>query len=57
MCIRDSSKAISGGPVYLSDAPGDFIKENIFPLIDKQGKLFRPEAPAVPCLLYTSRCV
>ena len=24
-------------PVYLSDAPGDFIKENIFPLIDKQG--------------------
>lgn len=42
------SKAISGGPVYLSDAPGDFIKENIFPLIDKQGKLFRPEAPAVP---------
>lgn len=42
------SKAISGGPVYLSDAPGDFIKENIFPLIDEQGKLFRPEAPAVP---------
>lgn len=42
------SKAISGGPVYLSDAPRDFIKENIFPLIDEQGKLFRPEAPAVP---------
>lgn len=42
------SKAISGGPVYLSDAPKDFIKENIFPLIDEQGKLFRPEAPAVP---------
>lgn len=42
------SKAISGGPVYLSDSPEDFIKENIFPLIDEQGKLFRPEAPAVP---------
>lgn len=42
------SKAISGGPVYLSDAPKDFIKENIFPLIDEQGKLFRPEAPAIP---------
>ena len=42
------SKAISGGPVYLSDSPEDFIKANIFPLIDEQGKLFRPEAPAVP---------
>ncbi|MCD7925888.1 MAG: alpha-galactosidase [Bacteroides sp.] len=41
-------KAISGGPVYLSDSPEDFIKANIFPLIDEQGKLFRPEAPAVP---------
>ena len=39
MCIRDR--------VYLSDAPRDFIKENIFPLIDEQGKLFRPEAPAL----------
>lgn len=42
------SKAISGGPVYLSDSPEDFIKANIFPLIDEQGKLFRPEAPAAP---------
>lgn len=42
------SKAVSGGPVYLSDSPEDFIKSNIFPLIDEQGKLFRPEAPAVP---------
>lgn len=41
-------KAISGGPVYLSDSPEDFIKANIFPLIDEQGKLFRPEAPAAP---------
>lgn len=42
------SKAISGGPVYLSDSPDDFIKEHIFPLIDEQGKLFRPKAPATP---------
>ena len=42
------SKAMSGGPVYLSDAPADFIPENIWPLIDEEGKLFRPEAPAVP---------
>lgn len=42
------SKALSGGPVYLSDSPADFIKENIVPLIDEEGKLFRPEAPAIP---------
>lgn len=42
------SKAVSGGPVYLSDSPDDFVKENIFPLIDTEGKLFRPVAPAVP---------
>ena len=42
------SKAISGGPVYLSDSPKDFIKEHILPLIDEQGKLFRPNEPAVP---------
>lgn len=42
------SKAISGGPVYLSDSPGEFIRENILPLIDEKGKIFRPAAPAVP---------
>ena len=42
------SKAISGGPVYLSDPPENFVKELIFPLIDKHGKIFRPSAPAVP---------
>ena len=42
------SKAISGGPVYLSDSPADFIKENILPLIDEEGRIFRPEAPAIP---------
>lgn len=42
------SKAISGGPVYLSDSPNEFIPENILPLIDESGKIFRPTAPAVP---------
>lgn len=42
------SKALSGGPVYLSDAPAGFVKENILPLIDEAGRLFRPQAPAVP---------
>lgn len=47
------SKAVSGGPVYLSDAPADFVKKNIEPLIDEQGKLFRPSAPAIP----TPECI
>lgn len=42
------SKCISGGPVYLSDAPEDFVRENILPLIDETGKIFRPIAPAIP---------
>lgn len=42
------SKAISGGPVYLSDSPVDFVKENILPLIDEEGRIFRPKAPAIP---------
>lgn len=42
------SKAVSGGPVYLSDAPADFKGELIWPLVDAQGKVFRPQAPAVP---------
>lgn len=42
------SKAMSGGPVYLSDSPNDFVAEHILPLIDEDGKVFRPEVPAVP---------
>ena len=36
------SKAISGGPVYLSDSPSDFIPDNILPLIDESGKNIPP---------------
>ncbi|WP_420536020.1 Sip1-related alpha-galactosidase [Culturomica massiliensis] len=42
------SKAVSGGPVYLSDAPEDFAGELIWPLVNEEGLLYRPEAPAVP---------
>lgn len=42
------SKAMSGGPVYLSDAPKEFVKKNILPLVDEKGKIFRPSEPAVP---------
>jgi len=42
------SKAVSGGPVYLSDAPADFDREAVRPLCYSDGKLLRPLAPAAP---------
>ncbi len=42
------SKAMSGAPVYLSDAPDDFNTDIIRPLCDNAGRLYRPLAPAVP---------
>lgn len=42
------SKALSGGPVYLSDAPKDFIADYIRPLCYEDGLLLRPLAPAAP---------
>ncbi|AHF91725.1 raffinose synthase [Opitutaceae bacterium TAV5] len=42
------SKAISGGPVYLSDHPDDFVRELITPLHLSDGRILRPLAPAVP---------
>lgn len=42
------SKALSGGPVYLSDHPDNFNKEHILPLCFKDGEILRPLAPAVP---------
>lgn len=40
------SKAVSGGPVYLSDNPKDFAGENVRPLCYRDGLLLRPLAPA-----------
>lgn len=42
------TKAMSGGPIYLSDDPADFNPEVISPLCYEDGLLIRPEAPAVP---------
>lgn len=46
--VMARSKAVSAGPVYLSDAPHHFNAENIWPLVEKDGLLLRPEAPAFP---------
>lgn len=42
------SKAMSGGPVYLSDAPDNFDAQVIMPLCLEDGRLLRPMAPAAP---------
>ncbi|MHC4762300.1 MAG: Sip1-related alpha-galactosidase [Planctomycetota bacterium] len=42
------SKSLSGAPVYLSDAPNDFVADYIKPLAYEDGELLRPLAPAVP---------
>lgn len=42
------TKAMSGGPIYLSDAPSDFNMEVISPLSYNDGLLIRPLAPGVP---------
>ncbi len=42
------SKAMSGAPVYMSDAPLDMKAELIAPLAYADGELLRPLAPGVP---------
>ena len=42
------AKALSGGPVYLSDDPRSFYAPNIRPLAFDSGELLRPLAPAAP---------
>ncbi|GEC72596.1 Raffinose synthase or seed imbibition protein Sip1 [Flavobacterium flevense] len=42
------SKAMSGAPIYLSDAPVDFQEKLVLPLSYSDGELLRPLAPAVP---------
>ncbi len=42
------SKALSAAPVYLSDAPEDFVKDLIMRLCFEDGEILRPLAPAVP---------
>ncbi len=42
------SKAMSAGPVYLSDHPDEFIPEYITPICYGDGEIIRPIAPALP---------
>ena len=46
--IMAVSKAVSGGPVYLSDAPTEFDRDAVKPLCYTDGRLLRPLAPATP---------
>lgn len=42
------SKALSGGPTYLSDNPGHIVPEEVWPLCYLDGQLPRPLAPGAP---------
>ncbi len=42
------TKALSGGPIYLSDDPTDFNYDIVSPLCYEDGLLIRPIAPGVP---------
>lgn len=44
------ARAISGGPIYISDTPDHFNKSIIDPLIFSDGKIIKTLAPAVPLL-------
>ena len=44
--IMALSKALSGGPIYLSDAPEHIDPQYVWPLCYSNGKLLRPLAPA-----------
>lgn len=41
-------RAVSGGPVYVSDRIGDTIREAVMPLCYEDGRLLRMERPALP---------
>ncbi len=47
-------RALSGGPVYCSDAAGASEPDILMPLVLRDGRVLRPDSPAVPtpdCLL------
>ncbi len=43
-------RAISGGPIYVSDEIGDSVRDVIMPLVDSNGKIYRCDKPALPTL-------
>jgi len=46
--VMARSKAISGGPIYLSDHPDNIRLDHVMPLCFEDGRLLQPLAPAVP---------
>ncbi len=46
--LMAASKAVSGGPIYVSDGPKECSLEAILPLCDRNGRLLRPLAPGAP---------
>ena len=43
-----AARALSGGPVYVSDVPGRFDREVIQQLVTARGRVLRPDRPARP---------
>ncbi len=43
------ARAISGGPIYTTDKAGKEKLEVLYPLIFSDGKILRPDQPALPC--------
>ncbi|MBC8079608.1 MAG: alpha-galactosidase [Gorillibacterium sp.] len=41
-------RAVSGGPVYISDAPGKTDPDVLWPLINSTGRIFRCDRPGMP---------
>jgi len=43
------ARAISGGPIYITDKPGQTQLEKIQPLVLSNGEIIRVDAPGLPC--------
>ncbi len=43
-------RAISGGPIYVSDEIGESVREVLMPLADSEGRIYRCDKPALPSL-------
>ena len=50
-----AARAVSGGPIYVSDAVGDFDVELLRRLVDGDGRALRFDGPAMPRSTYTGR--
>ncbi|CAM9742069.1 unnamed protein product, partial [Ectocarpus sp. 12 AP-2014] len=48
--MHAASRAVSGGPVYISDRPGDHNTEILRRMVLEDGGVLKPPANALPCL-------